>query len=485
MKLKQSYYELGENFFELNYPDSVRSPQLLLWNTSLAGELGLNELTGRAEQLARYFSGSMLLPGSKPLSMVYAGHQFGHYNPRLGDGRAHLLGEVSDKNGKLRDLHLKGSGHTRFSRGGDGKCALGPAVREFIMSEALHHLGVPCTRGLAVVATGEPVYRQDVRQGAVVTRIASSHIRVGTFQYFAANGDIESLRVLADYTIRRHFPEISDSAGNPYVNLLERVIDKQIGLVIHWLRIGFIHGVMNTDNTLISGETIDFGPCAMMGVYDPETVYSSIDRRGRYAFGNQGQIAHWNIARFAESLLRLEDDTGELLEPLRALVNDFSNKFNRSYLAMMTRKLGLTPADDIKAGNPKADGAGLVEALLEQMRQKQLDYTLTFDLLTRAVSCDKALKELESQLGDWVPQWRQQLDLPGARALMREMNPVLIPRNHIVERVIADCEQSGNTDSASEFLEALKHPYQDCGLTAKYKMPDADFDSEYQTFCGT
>ena len=328
MKLQQSYYELGENFFELNQPAPVRTPQLFLWNDALAKQLGIHELTQDPQQLAHYFSGNMLLPGSKPLSMAYAGHQFGHYNPQLGDGRAHLLGEISTHSAALWDVHLKGSGQTSYSRGGDGKCGLGPAIREFIMSEAMHHLGVPTTRCLAVVTTGEEVYRQVVNQGAVVTRVASSHIRVGTFQYFAANGDIESLAKLADYTIKRHFPEIYDAEVNPYVALLEQVIEKQVELIIHWLRVGFIHGVMNTDNTTVSGDTIDFGPCAMMGSYDPKTVYSSIDRRGRYAFGHQGQIAHWNMARFAESLLQLDDENGELLESMQLLINGFSEKFN-------------------------------------------------------------------------------------------------------------------------------------------------------------
>ena len=475
MKLRQSYFELGENFFELNHPSSIRSPQLFLWNCPLAEELDLNGLTNSAELLAKYFSGSMLLPNSKPLSMAYAGHQFGHYNPLLGDGRAHLLGEICDANAKLWDVHLKGSGQTRFSRNGDGKCALGPAIREFIMSEALYYLGVPTARTLAVVETGENVYREDINQGAVVTRIASSHIRVGTFQYFAANGDIESLRKLANYTIKRHFPEILDSNDNPYVCLLDYAINKQIELIVHWLRIGFIHGVMNTDNTLVSGETIDFGPCAMMGVYKPKTVYSSIDRRGRYAFGNQGQIAHWNMARFAESLLQLEPENFELLEPLQSLVNGFSEKFNRSYLTMMNQKLGLTQHNDSQ----------LVESLLECMQQKQLDYTLTFDLLTRSLSCNKALAEAENQLGGWVENWRKQVDLSGGQALMRKMNPVIIPRNHIVEQVIDACEQSGKPDAALELLEALKTPYQDSEVTAKYKMPDPEFDSNYQTFCGT
>lgn len=477
MKLTHSYFDLGNKFFELNRPASVRSPSLFLWNASLAKELDLGELNDDLSELAQYFSGSMLLPNSKPLSMVYAGHQFGHYNPQLGDGRAHLLGEVIDNKGKLWDIHLKGSGQTAFSRNGDGRCSLGPAIREFIMSEALYFLGVPTTRCLAVIKTGEPVFRQDVKDGAVVTRIASSHIRVGTFQYFAANGDIESLQTLTHYSIKRHFPEILDSNINPYLGLLESVIDKQIELIVHWLRIGFIHGVMNTDNTAISGETIDFGPCAMLGAFDPKTVYSSIDRGGRYAFGNQGQIAHWNMARFAESLLQLADDKNKLLEPMQSLIDGFTDKFNQSYLWMMNQKLGLQHSD-----------AQLINELCKKMQSRQLDYTATFDLLTRSLTCDNALTEIEGKLGDWVQSWRRQLNqanFSDTQSKMRKMNPVVIPRNHIVEQVLTECEQTGTPDAALNLLKALKKPYQQSDSVKKYTMPDPEFDANYQTFCGT
>ncbi len=477
MQLTHTYFELGVDFFELNRPASVRNPSLFLWNYELANKINFNEVTSDPIEQAHYFSGSRLLTGAKPLSMAYAGHQFGNFNPQLGDGRAHLLGEIIDNQNCRWDIQLKGSGQSQFSRSGDGRCALGPAIREFVMSEAMYHLGIPTTRCLAVTKTGEPVYRHEVNDGAVVTRIASSHIRVGTFQYFAAKGDIESLRKLAYYSIERHFPEILKSKKNPLVLLLEKVMDKQIELIVHWLRVGFIHGVMNTDNTAISGETIDFGPCAMMGAYDPKTVFSSIDRNERYAFGNQGQIAHWNMARFAEALLQLTDDDNDLLEPLQALIDGFSIKFNQCYMEMMTKKLGL------EEPNPE-----LVSELVEIMQQQKLDYTVTFDLLTRSLSCKLAQSEVKETLGEWIDKWQLQLnsnDIEQAQTIMRQFNPVIIPRNHIIEEVLTECENSGKADKAIELLQALKTPYQDNEHTEKYKMPDHEFNHHYQTFCGT
>ena len=322
MRFDNSYAALPKQFYQRIVPSPVPKPRLFLFNAALARELGLDdELARDRDALARVFGGNELLPGSEPVALAYAGHQFGQFVPQLGDGRAHLLGEVLDARGRRRDLQLKGSGRTAYSRGGDGRCALGPAIREFVMSEALHALGVPTTRCLAVVTTGESVFRDHRLPGAVVTRVARSHLRVGTFEYFAARQDHDALRTLCDHAIGRHFPELADepSAEERYLALLDRVIDRQVRLVVEWMRIGFIHGVMNTDNTAISGETIDYGPCAMMSAYDPGTVFSSIDHGGRYAFGNQPMIVAWNLSRLAHCLVPLvadeADDAVDRLNP--------------------------------------------------------------------------------------------------------------------------------------------------------------------------
>ncbi|MDX8396631.1 MAG: YdiU family protein, partial [Mariprofundaceae bacterium] len=331
MKLSNSYQSLGESFYKESSPTSFENPQLFLWNESLANDLMIaNTLQADSGALAAYFSGQRLIDGSKPIAMAYAGHQFGHFVPQLGDGRAHLLGDISDKQGKRWDIQLKGSGQTPFSRGGDGRCALGPALREFIMSEAMHALGVPTTRCLAIVTTGETVFRNQDEPGAVVTRVASSHIRVGTFQYFAAKNDVESLQRLCDYTIECHFPELMKQDGDKPTLLLQSVIQKQITLLVEWMRVGFIHGVMNTDNTHLGGETIDYGPCAMMGKYDPATVFSSIDKMGRYAFGNQSKMMQWNMARFAECLLPLVDsDQDKAVNLLLPIIEGISSQFEQ------------------------------------------------------------------------------------------------------------------------------------------------------------
>ena len=329
MNFSNSYASLDEIFYERTRPIPVKNPQLFLWNSDLAEQLMIpNDLKRDPVALAQAFSGNSSMPGSDPVATVYAGHQFGSFVYQLGDGRAHLLGEVLDQSGQRWDIQLKGSGRTSFSRGGDGRCALGPAVREFIMSEAMNALGVPTTRCLAVVTTGEPVFRETPLPGAVVTRVASSHLRIGTFQFFAARGDHQALKILCNYTINRHYPELQKEGQNPYVSLIDKVIEKQIQLVVEWMRVGFIHGVMNTDNTSLSGETIDYGPCAMMGIYDPKTVYSSIDMMGRYAFGNQPDILHWNLARFAECLLPLINaDENKAVEQVRPLIATFSRPF--------------------------------------------------------------------------------------------------------------------------------------------------------------
>ena len=485
MELSNTFAELPGAFYERIRPTGVEQPRLLLFNEDLARELGFDdELAQDQQALARCFSGNELLPGSEPLAMAYAGHQFGHFVPSLGDGRAHLLGELVDRQGRRRDLQLKGSGRTSFSRGGDGRCALGPAIREFVMSEAMHALGVPTTRCLAVVTTGEQVYREEPLPGAVVARVAASHLRVGTFEYFAARRNLDALRTLCDFAVARHDPDLAAAPDEERpVALLERVMERQIRLVVEWMRVGFIHGVMNTDNTAISGETIDYGPCAMISAYDPRTVFSSIDMHGRYAFGNQPGIAAWNLARLALCLLPLVDSGRQAAaQRLDELLGSYEARFEAAWLAMMGRKIGLP---DMCPG----DGQ-LVTSLLERMEQRGLDYTQTFGLLTRAAGSEQAAREQEPDLGSWVHAWRTRLadqasSPEQAQALMRQHNPLVIPRNHHVEAVIARCSGTLEAAPAEHLLGVLRSPYEELPTTAQYQDPPADGDRNYKTFCGT
>ncbi|WP_423894162.1 protein adenylyltransferase SelO [Candidatus Pelagadaptatus aseana] len=484
MKFSNSYIELGEAFYQQCSPTPVANPELFLWNAALAEQMAIpQELQKDHAALAQYFSGNQLLAGSQPIATAYAGHQFGNFNPQLGDGRAHLLGELLDQQGKRWDLQLKGSGTSRFSRGGDGRCAIGPAVREFIMSEAMQALGVPTTRCLAVTTTGEAVYREQAKPGAVVTRMASSHLRVGTFQFFASRGDIESLQALCEFAIVRHFDDIDGHASERYIQLLDRVIDKQIQLVVEWMRVGFIHGVMNTDNTSICGETIDFGPCAMMGIYNPATAYSSIDTQGRYAFGNQPAIAQWNMARFAESLLPLIDEQDQAsIDQLVALIQNFPERYQTAYWHRMADKFGLLTAE--------TDDRELMTAILEKMASLQLDYTISFNLLSQSLTDEQSRANIATALGPDYDRWRQRLDnqagtTEAAEQTMRASNPLVIPRNHYIEAVLASCEQSGDAAAALEILDVVRHPYSAVAATAKYQQPPEDNDRGYQTFCGT
>lgn len=483
MKLLNSYLDLGAPFFQQTRPVPVADPRLFLWNSDLAEDLKLSPtLYEDKDALAGYFSGNVLFDTSTPLALVYAGHQFGQFNPRLGDGRAHLLGEVLDKHNLRKDIQLKGSGRTAYSRSGDGRCALGPAIREFVMSEAMVALGVSSTRCLAVVTTGEKVYREVALPGAVVTRIADSHLRVGTFEYFYAQNDVEAVRALCDYAIDRHFPDVAthtDSAR--YSAFLEAVCERQIALVCDWMRVGFIHGVMNTDNTSVAGETIDFGPCAMMNAYHPNTVFSSIDRMGRYRFGHQPVIAQWNMARLAESVLPLLDDSPEAaVDKAEALVTSFGKRFKTAFMAMMGRKIGIIT---------QPDDEPLIMALLDSMQKHALDYTQTFNAITLAVASSRSDSPLQATLGDWLLQWRRRLQREdGASVIgvrMRRENPVVIPRNHHVEAVIAECVASGKADAVLPFIKALRSPYKRITETERYQDAPADGDRNYQTFCGT
>jgi len=525
VKFSNTYIKLGEQFFQRTLPEKITSPVLLLWNQALAHDLLISEdLQNDKCLLSHYFSGNKLMKGAESIALAYSGHQFGHFSPQLGDGRAHLLGEVIDNKNIHRDIQLKGSGQTGFSRRGDGKCALAPALREYIMSEALFALGVPTSRCLSVVATGELINRGLAKAGAVVTRVAASHIRVGTFQYFAARGDTASLQTLVDYSIKRHFPEIdTDETGNNILLSFEQrilaflacSIAKQVTLVVEWLRIGFIHGVMNTDNTAICGETLDFGPCAMLGEYNENRVFSSIDEYGRYAFGNQGEIAKWNMARLADCLIPLlieasdknltkEEKEQQALTKVEALIHQYTDQFDIAYFTMYGKKLGLKDS----ALNHKS----LISSLLTLMQTQNLDYTHTFLQLTQSLSDEVKAQELQSKFGDWYQKWLsilqkekpeqesdQQNRYPQAQNLMKKNNPVVIPRNHHVEAILETCENViGNdlgcikdskkdfiTATVEEFLSVLRSPYKETEATNKYQDIPKDGDRYYQTYCGT
>ncbi|USD67971.1 protein adenylyltransferase SelO family protein [Vibrio sp. SCSIO 43136] len=473
MKLTNSYTQLGDAFYQACLPATVSKPSLLFWNTNLASKLGFEDLA--TEDAALLFSGQALLEESEPVALAYAGHQFGHYNPSLGDGRAHLLGELHTAPNEIWDIQLKGSGRTRYSRRGDGLSALGPAIREYLMSEAMAGLGVPTTRSLAVVGTGDQVMRQGFEAGGIVTRIAASHLRVGTFQYFSANGSKQDLENLLDFAIKRHYPHISTKAEDKVSQFLQAVVYKQIHTVSEWMRVGFIHGVMNTDNTTISGETIDFGPCAMMGVYDPHTVYSSIDEQGRYSFGNQPWIMQWNMARLAEALLPLVDtDSDKAVAVLEPIIVGFSDKFKTAYYQMMASKFGLD------TNEPPRD---LIDTLLQAFLEKELDYTRTFVSLTQSVANGKLVSALNfAPFDTW---WNAVQESSNALEQMTAANPLVIPRNHHVESIIDQCVSEYNDKAAQAFLTVVGSPYQQLQDTSRYQDTPEDGDRYYQTFCGT
>ncbi len=470
MRLVPRYTDIGEGFAISDHPAKVTAPQLLLWNEPLAEQFNIQV---NADSRANIFSGNEPQAVSA-VALGYSGHQFGHFSPRLGDGRAHLLGAISDDKNQLWDLQLKGAGATPFSRGGDGRCALGPAIREYVMSEAMYALGIPTTRCLAVVGSGETVYRNPPQPGAIVTRLASSHIRVGSFQYLATQGDVTSLKNLADLAIQRHYPEINSTGAQRYLDFLAAVISRQVNLVISWMRVGFIHGVMNTDNTLISGETIDYGPCAMMNQFDFDTVFSSIDKQGRYAFGNQPNMASWNCARLAESLMALiSDDDEQAVAMLTPIIADFSTQFNQQFSTMWVQKLGL------KASSYEQHNE-LVGELLGLLKEHQLDYTNTFDALTESLN---GQSKIPPALGEWVKQWQAHTD-EHSYQVMRQANPSVIPRNHIIEEIISQYITQGESEMLTRFFDVLATPYASHGQASEFKEAPKD-DKNYRTFCGT
>ena len=479
-----SYLTLPAIFYKKQPPMPVIQPQLVIFNDTLGLTLGLDVERIKSEG-APLLAGNTLCPSSEPIAQAYAGHQFGHFN-MLGDGRAILLGEHVTSSGQRVDIQLKGSGRTPYSRSGDGRAALGPMLREYIISEAMSALGIPTTRSLAVTTTGEPVYREIPNPGAILTRVAASHIRVGTFQFAAATQNKPYLQALADYTIQRHFPALAREE-HPYLALLDRVIDLQASLIAQWMQVGFIHGVMNTDNMSISGETIDYGPCAFMNNYHPETVFSSIDTQGRYAYGNQSNIAHWNLVRLAEALLPLiHESEEEAIEIVTQSLNKFPQAFQEDWLAGMRKKLGLF--------NEEAEDRTLVEALLNLMQQYQSDYTNTFrqlSLLTSQNSGANTMLGIDPGYQDWLTQWQarltRQAQSPAESAtLMNSVNPRVIPRNHVVEDVLAAAVQKNDYAPLHALLAVLAHPYAEIDHASLYTTgPEQHYDQQYRTFCGT
>jgi len=478
-RFDNTYSKLPSSMLAKLPPTPVKDPELVILNHSLSKMLGLDFTNLSNKNLASIFSGNLLPEGSDTIAQAYAGHQFGHFT-LLGDGRAIVIGEHVSKDNKRFDIQFKGSGKTPYSRDGDGRAALGPMLREYIISEGMFGLGIPTTRSLAVVKTGEKVIRETPLDGAILTRIAESHIRVGTFQYAVVAEDKKNLKILFDYTIDRHYPHIKNSK-TPAIDLLKIVIDKQIKLVVDWMRVGFIHGVMNTDNMAISGETIDYGPCAFMDTYDPETVFSSIDQYGRYAFFNQPGIAKWNLARFAECLVPLiSEDKNTGVQIATEIVNSFSEIYQKNWFEMMRKKLGLLGED--------ANDEKLVIDLLNWMHKKKADYTNTFCFLMNPNFKDKKIYNDESFLY-WKKQWQDRLKINGNSSeeslkLMRSSNPLIIPRNHKVEEAL-DSANNGDLNPTKNLLKILEKPYEDRKEINEYQSSAPPSNKIYKTFCGT
>ena len=478
-RFDNTYSKLPDPFISNTSPIPVKSPELIILNDNLAKQLGLNFSLISKKELSNLFSGNSLPEGSKSIAQAYAGHQFGHFT-MLGDGRAVLMGEHISKNNERFDIQFKGSGQTPFSRNGDGRAALGPMFREYIISEAMHSLNIPTTRSLAVVKTGEDVVRENILQGAILTRVASSHLRVGTFQYVAMRNNESELRTLVDYTINRHYPNIKKSK-NKALDLLKVLIELQIDLVVNWMRVGFIHGVMNTDNMSISGETIDYGPCAFMDTYDPQTVFSSIDELGRYAYFNQPSITKWNLARFAECLIPLIDPKKDkAIEIATEAINSFDKSYETKWINMMRDKLGLF-------GQDQKDQVLIID-LLTWMHKNKADYTNTFCFLMDENFQHNKIYNDENFL-TWKERWKERLKLNNNTpekylSLMKSVNPLVIPRNHKVEEVL---ESANNNDLSplKKLINVLEKPYEKTKENIDYQSPAPVSDKKYKTFCGT
>ena len=473
--LQSNYTQISDKLFSELKPDEVTNPSTVIVNNELAKMLGLN-LKGVSEKdLSNLFSGNTLPHGAKPFAQAYAGHQFGQFTI-LGDGRAHVVGEQVTPEGEIFDIQYKGSGRTPYSRGGDGKAALGPMLREYLISEAMYYLGIPTTRSLAVVETGEKVYRDVPLKGSILTRVASSHIRIGTFQFLAAHKDYQSMKSLLDFSIKRHFSDLKFSE-NIAIEFIKAVMQKQINLIVEWMRVGFIHGVMNTDNSTISGETIDYGPCAFMDHYDANTVFSSIDTQGRYSFANQPSIIQWNLVRLAECLLPLIDkDEKKSIEIAQNLLNTFSSLFKDRWLQMMRKKLGIKDQSE--------DDEELINNLIKWMQQKKPDFTNTFcNLMNYDHAEDKEFED--DEFNNWKREWKKRVESKKYIDVMMSCNPTLIPRNYLVEEALSEAETEGKFDKFNELNEIISSPYQLKKVNIKYLETPSKTNIPYKTFCGT
>ena len=481
IQFNNTYNKLPNNFHSKQLPTPVDRPQLIITNSELAQQLNIDADWLNSDAALNVFAGNAVAPGSEPIATAYAGHQFGHWNPKMGDGRAILLGEVVDVDGLAFDIQLKGAGPTPYSRGGDGRSQIGPVVREYLVSEAMHTLGVPTSRALAAVTTGEAVVRRGMTEGAILTRVARSHIRIGTFEFFAAQNDFTAVKALADYVLERHYPQVRTEA-KPYVALLQEVVKHIANLVAQWMSLGFIHGVMNTDNMLVSGQTIDYGPCAFMDYFNPSKVYSSIDRHGRYAFDQQPAIAQWNLLCLAQALLPLLDDSEtEAMAAAQQAVNQFTSLFETHYYALMNKKLGLT-------GEPLKHKV-LVQQLLTLMAQTEMDYTLTLRYLTDK---SRGVETLDYQqyitfpdgFETWLAQWQaayKNIDSD----MMAQHNPIYMPRNHLVEEVIQKMSKDKDIESFNDLLQLITNPYQLQADSLHYQIPPTPIQVVEKTFCGT
>ena len=471
LPIENQYLRLPEPFYAPVAPAKVPPPRLLAWNGPLAASLGLADFAPDDDDKARVFSGNLLPDGANSIALAYAGHQFGHFVPQLGDGRAVLIGDLLNDRGQRVDLQLKGAGRTPFSRGGDGKSSLGPVIREYILSEAMHHLGVPTTRALAAVATGELVYRESALPGGILTRVASSHLRIGTFEYFAARGATDELAQLVSFAIHRHYPEVA-AADDPVVAFFGEVVSAQATLIANWMSLGFIHGVMNTDNMTISGETLDYGPCAFMDEFVSNKVFSSIDRFGRYAFDQQPVIAHWNLASLAACLQLVSDDR----QALDAQLKTFDQQFNETYVARMRLKLGLLTA--------REEDVEMIASWMNYLQDNSLDFTVSFRALANQLAPGADIR-----FGDFERAWRERVALEGADPIavqrqMQRVNPYIIPRNHLVEQTIDDA-LNGDFEKFKTFNRAILEPYVERAEYAPFAVPPTADQRVRETFCGT
>jgi serine/tyrosine/threonine adenylyltransferase len=476
-KIHNSYHQLGSDFYCDNIPDKIKNPTLIAFNKSLAKELGISD-----EKAEEFFSGNKLLLNSKPIALAYAGHQFGHFVPQLGDGRAVLLGEVYNKKQELFDIQLKGSGRTFFSRNGDGKCPLDAAIRECLISEAMYHLKISTARSLALVKSDDFIYREEKIPAAIVTRIAKSHIRIGTFEYFSARNDLDNLKKLADYTINRHFPKYNNHQDK-YLYLLKSVMKLQADLVSDWMKIGFIHGVMNTDNITISGQTIDFGPCAFMDEYESYKVFSYIDQKARYAFSNQKNIILWNLIKFAEAILPLIDENiKKAVKIAGPELNKFQNIFENIYLKKMAKKIGIFKVKDYDMS--------LIGEFLEILEENKVDFTNGFRILSSVLQKKEEFYVQNNKYLTWQQKWQdrialENIDLEDISKKMDKINPILIPRNHIIAKIIARAVNENNYDDFHKFLEAAKKPFTKNAKYSEYYQGVKNEERVRNTFCGT